>query len=108
MRITARLSLISVGVIIATGLVLSQQRATSDWPQFRGPNRDGVAGAFEVPARWPDSLVRQWKVEVGAGHASPILVGNRVYVFARRGDREMLQALDAATGKSVWETGYEA
>jgi len=108
MRITAFLRLISVGVILAAGLVLAQQRATPDWPQFRGPNRDGVASAFEAPARWPDSLVRQWKVEVGAGHASPILVGNRVYTFTRRGEREVMQALDAATGKTVWETGYNA
>jgi len=108
MRIGPRISLITVGVMAATGLLLSQQGATLDWPQFRGPNRDGVAGAFEVPARWPDSLVRQWKVEVGIGHASPILVGNRVYAFARRGDREVMQALDAATGKIVWQTGYDA
>jgi outer membrane protein assembly factor BamB len=108
MRITPFLYWVFAGVLAPVGLFVSQQRATMDWPQFRGPNRDGVAGAFDAPARWPDSLVRQWKVEVGAGHASPILVGNRVYVFARRGEREVMQALDAATGKTVWETGYEA
>ena len=88
--------------------VLFQQGVAPDWPQFRGPNRDGVANAFQAPARWPDSLVRQWKVEVGLGHASPILVGSRVYAFARRAEREVLQALEAATGKIIWETGYDA
>lgn len=107
MRI-APLSLMLVAVLAGNGYLLSRQGAGPDWPQFRGPNRDGVASAFEAPARWPDSLVRRWKVEVGLGHASPIVVGNRIYAFTRRGEREVMQALDADTGKTIWQSGYDA
>src|SRR5262245_32006852 len=108
MRIAPLLSLISVGVMAVSGFVLSQQGAAPDWPQFRGPNRDGVASAFDAPASWPDSLLQRWKVDVGIGHASPVLAGNRIYTFTRRGEREVLQAFDAATGKNIWQSGYDA
>ena len=88
--------------------VLVGQGAGSDWPQFRGPNRDGVAPSFAEPKVWPEQLTRVWKTEVGDGYATPIVVGNRVYMFTRQGADEVMQALDAATGKAVWQTRYPA
>jgi outer membrane protein assembly factor BamB len=79
-----------------------------DWPQWRGPNRDGAAASFAEPASWPERLVRQWKVEVGLGYAAPITVGNRVYMFTRQDSNEVMRALDAATGKVIWQTSYPA
>jgi outer membrane protein assembly factor BamB len=87
---------------------LDSQGPGPDWPQFRGPNRDGVAASFTEPKAWPDKLTQTWKVSVGEGHASPILIGGRVYVFARQGTNEVMQALDAATGKTLWQTRYTA
>jgi outer membrane protein assembly factor BamB len=87
---------------------LDSQAPGPDWPQFRGPNRDGVLSSFTEPKAWPNTLTQAWKVTVGEGHASPILVGGRVYVFARQGTNEVMQALDAATGKTLWQTGYAA
>jgi outer membrane protein assembly factor BamB len=73
-----------------------------DWPQWRGPNRDGaVTGRF---SEWPKALKEQWKVTVGVGHASPVVVGNKIYVFARQGEEETLLSLDAATGKEIWKS----
>jgi outer membrane protein assembly factor BamB len=100
-------SLAIVLVIAGSRPVLSQNSAT-DWPQFRGPNRDGVVASFSEPKAWPDRLSRAWKVDVGEGHASPILVGARVYTFTRQGTNEVMQALDAATGKAIWQTRYAA
>jgi outer membrane protein assembly factor BamB len=71
-------------------------------------NRDGVVGAFTEPKAWPDQLALKWKVDVGLGYAAPIIVGNRVYVFERREPDEVLRALDAETGKTVWESKYAA
>jgi outer membrane protein assembly factor BamB len=82
--------------------------AAQDWPQWRGPARDGLVRAFKEPASWPKTLTRRWNVEVGTGYATPLVVGNRVYVFSRQGDDEVLQALDPASGKSVWRTSYPA
>jgi outer membrane protein assembly factor BamB len=84
------------------------QSPTQDWPQFRGPNRDGVAPSFTEPKVWPEQLTRVWKTEVGDGYATPIVVGNRVFAFARQGADEVMQALDAASGKVVWQTRYAA
>jgi outer membrane protein assembly factor BamB len=83
------------------------QRAASDWPQWRGSNRDGAA-AFTPPAAWPDRLTMKWKVGVGIGYAAPITVGDRVYAFSRQNEDEVMRALDAVTGKTVWETKYNA
>jgi len=86
---------------------LDAQRAT-DWTQWRGPNRDGSA-PFTAPQSWPEQLTQRWKVEVGTGYATPIVVGNRVYVFARQGQNELMMALDADTGKEIWKNpGYAA
>ena len=82
--------------------------AAQDWPQWRGPDRDGVTTSFKAPAAWPESLKQQWKVEVGTGYATPLLVGSRLYMFSRQGEDEVMSALDAATGKAVWRTAYPA
>jgi outer membrane protein assembly factor BamB len=88
--------------------ILSAQTATLDWPQWRGPNRDGTLASFAEPKEWPEKLTRQWKVEVGTGYATPIVVGSRVFAFTRQDVKEVMRALDAATGKVVWETSYPA
>jgi len=83
------------------------QRPSSDWPQWRGSNRDGAA-TFAPPATWPERLNQKWKVEVGIGYAAPITVGDRVFAFSRQNEDEVMRALDAATGKTIWETKYHA
>ena len=98
-----------IAALLTTALVtVDAQRPSTDWPQWRGPNRDGVASGFAPPAAWPESLVQKWKIEVGTGYASPIVVGDRVYVFSRRGNNEGMSAHDAATGKELWRAGYDA
>jgi outer membrane protein assembly factor BamB len=79
-----------------------------DYTQWRGQQRDGSASAFKAPKAWPENLTQKWKVEVGAGYATPLVVGNRVYTITRQGGDEVMMALDAATGKTVWETKYPA
>jgi outer membrane protein assembly factor BamB len=91
-------------------LVLSVAAVTAgaqDWPQWRGPNRDG-AGSFDVPASWPETLERRWQVEVGEGYATPVLVGDRIYMYTRQGEDEVMTAHSAATGEVIWRTAYPA
>src|ERR1044071_8132425 len=99
-----------ITIIVAAGFtsVGHGQNAGSDWPQWRGPSRDGTLTGFAEPRAWPDQLTQKWKVEVGTGYATPIVVGNRVYTFSRQGDKEVMRALDADTGKILWETNYDA
>ncbi len=108
MEVTGRLR--RCMLVTALGLIVLpvQRGAAQDWPQWRGPARDGVITAFREPAAWPDALVRQWRVEVGLGYATPLLVGQRLFVFSRQGEEEVMTAFDAATGALVWRTGYAA
>jgi outer membrane protein assembly factor BamB len=105
---SAKRSLSILVVFICLGALLAAQRASSDYPQWRGQHRDGGASAFVPPTTWPDSLTLRWKAEVGLGYATPLVVGNRLFVFARRGENEVMSALDAASGKEQWHTSYPA
>src|SRR5262245_21451923 len=53
--------------------------AAADWPQWRGPNRDGKAAGFTAPATWPKELTQKWKIKVGKGDSTPALVGDKLY-----------------------------
>ncbi|HEX4912624.1 MAG TPA: PQQ-binding-like beta-propeller repeat protein [Vicinamibacterales bacterium] len=92
---------------IVLAVVGIQPIAAQDYPQWRGAHRDGAA-TFSAPRTWPDQLTLKWRVDVGTGYAAPITVGDRVYAFSRQGDDEVMRALDAATGKTIWETRYNA
>jgi len=78
--------------------------AAGDWPQILGPRRDGQAAADEKLApTWPAAgppVV--WSREVGAGYAGLAVANGRAYLFHRVADRELVEALDAATGEVVW------
>jgi outer membrane protein assembly factor BamB len=95
-------------VLLLAPAVTARQDAPEDYPQWRGRDRDGSASAFAEPVSWPDTLTRRWRVEVGEGYATPIVVGGTVYAFTRRGDREGLTAIDAATGTERWRSDYTA
>lgn len=79
-----------------------------DWTQWRGPARSGVVATFKPPVEWPERPTQVWKVQVGLGHSSPVVVGSRVYQFARAGEQEVVAAYDLASGKEIWRQGYEA
>ena len=95
---------ISAGMTLAMALSAGAQ----DWPQWRGPNRDGAVATFSEPASWPESLREQWNVDVGLGYATPVLIGDRIYMFTRQGEDEVMRALDAESGETIWMTSYPA
>ena len=96
-----------LSVLMLSMSVLKGQ--AQDWPQWRGINRDGKVTGFKAPETWPQQLNQTWKVTVGLGDATPALLNNKLYVFTRQGENELLQCLDAATGKQVWQSaGYPA
>src|SRR5260221_10832674 len=96
-----RASLLGVVAFAAWTAIVSAQTAAPDWPQWRGPNRDGSLASFTEPKAWPDALTQRWKIEVGTGYATPIVVGNRVYAFSRQNDDEVMRAIDSASGKVI-------
>jgi outer membrane protein assembly factor BamB len=106
---------VSIRKFIVPSLFAAMMAATlaadsfaQDWPQWRGPNRDGKAAAFAAPESWPEELKRAWGVEVGNGVATPALVGDRLYVFARQGDDEIMRCISTADGTEIWQEKYES
>jgi outer membrane protein assembly factor BamB len=83
-----------------------------DWPQWRGPNRDGNVGAAtakRLPKEWPAAApAPAWKSVVGDGYSSPVIAGGRVFVMGREKDEETCLAFDAQTGSRLWRHGYKA
>ncbi len=96
-----------VSVLLAP-VPAAAQESPLDYPQWRGPARDGSAAAFVEPAEWPDALTRQWRVDVGTGYGTPLIIGDRVYTFTRQDGDEVLSAVDTGTGRLVWSTRYPA
>jgi outer membrane protein assembly factor BamB len=93
-------------VLAYTALLAAQ--SPLDYTQWRGARRDGAASGFAEPREWPDRLTRKWKIEVGQGYGTPLVVGNTVYTFTRIRDNETLTAFNADSGERLWSTGYPA
>jgi hypothetical protein len=67
-----------------------------------------VHGAI-LPAKWPRTLTEEWRVPVGEGVSSPVVVGSRVYLLTRqKPDEEIVLCLDLAGGKEAWRSAYPA
>jgi outer membrane protein assembly factor BamB len=92
----------AVVVLLATGSLDAQ------WPQWRGPNRDGVVATASVPKAWPAKLTPKWTQAVGEGYSSPVVAEGRVYVHSRQDPEEVVTALDLASGKVLWRQKYQS
>jgi outer membrane protein assembly factor BamB len=79
----------------------------ADWPQFLGPQRNGVAPEAKLLTSWPKSgPTLLWENPVGAGFSGPVVAGESLILFHRADDKEIVECWDAATGKGRWKYGY--
>ena len=90
------------GTIAVTG--------AANWPEWRGPARDGHSAETNLPSKWsPSGDNLAWRIPIGS-RSSPVVFGNRIYLNTPTGDpantQERLVALDAETGKIVWERRF--
>jgi outer membrane protein assembly factor BamB len=98
----------AISLIFTLILMNSRNAFSQDWPQWRGVDRDCVVTGFHDPSEWPPSLKQVWKISVGSGDATPILIGDKIYLNTRQGNNEVVLCLDAATGKEIWKDQYQA
>ena len=78
-----------------------------DWPQFLGPTRDGVYTGPALVESWGPAGPRVvWRKTVGQGLSGPVVSGGRVILFHRQDNREIVEAMEVATGKTIWRYGY--
>jgi outer membrane protein assembly factor BamB len=97
--------LIVVGLLTAGGLSVAS--ASLDWPQYLGPSRNGVYSGPPLAATWPAGGPKKvWQKSVGEGFAGPVVAGDRVILFHRVMNQEVVEALDAKTGDSRWRYAY--
>lgn len=99
------MSLTVIALFLATEVAA---QVGADWPQWRGPNRDGISKETGLMKQWPEQgppLV--WKATgAGAGYSSLSAANGRLYTMGLRGDKEFVIAFDVATGKEVWATAH--
>lgn len=97
---------VRIVVWICFGLALPGARG-ADWPQWRGPQRDGLSRESALLKEWPkEGPVRLWQTqEAGRGYSTPAVVGDFLYLLGNDGtDHEFVEALSAKDGKRIWTT----
>lgn len=89
--------------LFALALTLTLQAA--DWPQWRGPDRNGISRDTGLLQEWPEGGPKlRWKrTDIGTGYSSPVVVGDRVYMQTTKEKDEFAICLDAKTGKEIWK-----
>ena len=107
--------LFQIGVSLLAGFVLSTSTSTApaptggQWLQWGGPRRDFTCDAGGLADKWPPEGPRQlWSREIGPGHSTVLVDGDRLYTMCRRDDKDAVLAVSAADGQTVWETQYDA
>jgi outer membrane protein assembly factor BamB len=96
-----------------TAVVVFVGVAWADWPQFQGPNRDGVSTeTVKLADTWPEGGPKvAWKIEwtLGTGYGGPVVEGGKVYLLDRVNDRQdVLRCIGLASGKEEWKYEYFA
>lgn len=89
-------------------LANAQTPQIHDWNQWRGQDGMGTAFGVILPKSLPEQLKRIWKVDVGIGHSTPVVSGDRVFVLSRQGDSEIVACYSLSTGELVWKDSYPA
>ena len=75
----------------------------SDWPQWRGPDRNGISHETGISKKWSDGVPRVlWRVPLGEGFSGISVVNGRVYTMFSEGEDEFVVCLDASNGKEIW------
>jgi outer membrane protein assembly factor BamB len=84
-------------------------QAQAEWPQWGGPSRNFVSTSKGLAASWPAKGPRQlWSRALGEGHSAIVVDGKTLYTMYSAGEQESVIALEANTGKTIWELKYEA
>src|SRR6266705_6802968 len=90
-------------LVLSTALSI----VASDWPQWRGPQRNGVSQETGLLKEWPkDGPKLRWQVaNAGSGYSTPAVVGDRIYLLGNEGlENEFVEAFDVKDGKRIWQT----
>src|SRR5262245_45039837 len=94
-------------VVVLCGLAALNLTA-ADWPQWRGPDRNGISSERNWRTDWPaDGPKILWRASVGTGFSSISVSQGRVYKMGNTENRDMIWCFDAVTGKTIWKHTYD-
>jgi outer membrane protein assembly factor BamB len=89
-------------VLLLPGIAIAE-----DWPHWRGPSRNGVTSESSGYPNTPWDLAKPaWRVNVGKGSSSPLVVGGRIYTMGWKAGKDVVVCLDSASGKEIWSQSY--
>jgi outer membrane protein assembly factor BamB len=95
-------------VFIALAMLIAAPHTHADaWPQWRGPNADGISKETGLLETWPKTFRPLWTADVGQGFAGPVAKDGRAYCFSLIDNRDTLTCYDANTGKAIWSESYD-
>ncbi len=95
-------------IVLFSAMAMSAATA-ADWLRYGGPTADFKLSVKGLASSWPKTGPTElWSRELGGGYAGILVKGDRLYTMFRRGDDEVVTALDTSTGRTLWEHSYEA
>jgi outer membrane protein assembly factor BamB len=105
------------GILLMCGVIVTSVSVHADWPQWGGPNRNFIVEAAGLADSWPEGGPRViWTRPLGTGHSAIVAADGRLFTMYRKGNgrtrggpfeaAESVVAMDAATGKTLWEYTY--
>ena len=101
------LTLFLVMAVFAMYAGFCQKAEAADWPNWRGPNHNGISSETGWLTTWPETGPKvAWEKTLGTGFASMTVSEGRVYAMGNINDNDILYCLDADTGKEIWKTSY--
>jgi outer membrane protein assembly factor BamB len=94
----------AITAMLASGVALAE-----DWPQFRGPNQDGISGETGLLDNWPATGPKEvWRIKLGQGYSAIAVVGDTLFTMFAQGKDEFAASFDAATGKERWRVRVDS
>jgi outer membrane protein assembly factor BamB len=93
---------------VACTLLCLATASADDWPQYRGPGRNGISAEAGWLTKWPEGSPPRiaWRIDIGKGHSAVSITGEHAVTMGWDGERDTVCCLDAFTGKTRWEVSY--
>lgn len=108
MRSNSNISLLEAALCVLAAVRMAESPlSAANWPQWRGPGRDGIAAETGLLKEWPKEGPKLlWQVkDLGGGYSTPSVVDDRIYLLANEGlENEFVQAHSVQDGSRVWQT----
>jgi hypothetical protein len=98
------LLLATLALLLFSFWITAKTEVSGEWPQWRGPRRDGISTETGLLKQWPpDGPPQAWKANgLGNGYSTVSITKGRLFTMGLKGNREFVIALDAADGKPLW------